>query len=184
MTTNSGYNLEQIYYTDDFVYISDKGNGHSYIEHYSKLFDSIKDTAQCIVELGVCRGGSIKLWREYFSKAKIIAFDIYPECIKFNNIYSNIHIHIMDCTKPEILPLVPDNSDIIIDDASHVLEQTLKSFTLLWPKVKPGGFYIIEDVPDIDTWSTEFNKFNIEYQIIDDRLKRKSKDNVLFIFKK
>jgi hypothetical protein len=39
--------------------------------------------------------------------------------------------------------------DIIIDDGSHVGEHILTSFKILWSTVKPGGYYIIEDLHSI-----------------------------------
>lgn len=39
----------------------------------------------------------------------------------------------------------PDGFDIIIDDASHVGCHSLRSFEILFPRVKPAGFYIVED---------------------------------------
>jgi hypothetical protein len=34
----------------------------------------------------------------------------------------------------------------VVDDGSHINELTLKSFDILWPKVRSGGLYIIEDL--------------------------------------
>lgn len=39
--------------------------------------------------------------------------------------------------------------DIVIDDASHVLTTTTRSFEMLFPRLRPGGIYVIED------WSSE-----------------------------
>merc|ERR1712029_878213 len=38
------------------------------------------------------------------------------------------------------------NFDIIIDDGSHVPNHQLVSFETLWPSIKPGGMYIVEDI--------------------------------------
>ncbi len=35
--------------------------------------------------------------------------------------------------------------DLVIDDASHLFEQTRVSFNALFPYVRPGGLYVIED---------------------------------------
>ncbi len=35
--------------------------------------------------------------------------------------------------------------DLVIDDASHMYEQTKRSFEILFPLLRPGGLYIIED---------------------------------------
>jgi len=43
------------------------------------------------------------------------------------------------------LPL-PPTLDLIIDDASHALAHQLASLEALWPKLAPGGIYIVEDL--------------------------------------
>lgn len=40
--------------------------------------------------------------------------------------------------------------DLVIDDASHVLGPTRDSFELLFPRLRPGGIFIIED------WATDW----------------------------
>jgi hypothetical protein len=38
------------------------------------------------------------------------------------------------------------NFDIILDDGGHTMQQQITSFTVLFPHVKSGGMYIIEDL--------------------------------------
>ena len=40
----------------------------------------------------------------------------------------------------------PPMYDMIIDDAGHTMLQQVNSFLALWPYIKPGGIYIIEDI--------------------------------------
>jgi hypothetical protein len=35
--------------------------------------------------------------------------------------------------------------DIVIDDASHLYAESRRSFELLFPRMRPGGLYVIED---------------------------------------
>ena len=42
------------------------------------------------------------------------------------------------------------NFDIILDDGSHIVEHMILSFNTLFKYVKPGGFYIIEDIKKND----------------------------------
>ena len=56
---------------------SDKGTTHSYIqEYYNDEFSSLKDKEFNLIEIGAAHGNSIKLWREYFSKANITIIEI------------------------------------------------------------------------------------------------------------
>jgi hypothetical protein len=41
--------------------------------------------------------------------------------------------------------------DLVIDDASHQFGPTQASFTCLFPRLRPGGLYVIED------WNWEIN---------------------------
>jgi hypothetical protein len=36
--------------------------------------------------------------------------------------------------------------DLIVDDGGHTMRQQQLAFRLLWPKVKTGGFFIMEDL--------------------------------------
>lgn len=43
------------------------------------------------------------------------------------------------------LALLAGGFDIVIDDASHDPSKTDASYHMLWPYVKPGGLYVVED---------------------------------------
>ena len=52
--------------------------GKSYLDVYEDHFDSIKESATCILELGVLQGRSLKTWRDFFTNAQIWGIDIDP----------------------------------------------------------------------------------------------------------
>jgi hypothetical protein len=105
-----------------------------------------------MMEIGVCDprfpGASLKMWEEYFNHLTLIGYDINPKAMDFEN--SNTHIFIGDQNNGNDLHLCIGSNggdyDIIIDDGSHVGEHILTSFRYLFPFVKPGGYYIIEDL--------------------------------------
>ena len=41
--------------------------------------------------------------------------------------------------------LGPEPLDLVVDDASHYLTPTLTSFHVLFPRLRPGGLFVIED---------------------------------------
>ena len=41
---------------------------------------------------------------------------------------------------------MPEQLDIVIDDGSHRFLDQQATLHVLWPRVRPGGFYIVEDV--------------------------------------
>ena len=42
-------------------------------------------------------------------------------------------------------PEAHDGYDVIVDDGSHVPAHVITSFAALWPLVRPGGVYVVED---------------------------------------
>ena len=86
------------------------------------------------------------IWNDYFNKnINIIGFDINSNFLKFKN--ENIDIKIGDqSNETELLQLKNKKYDIIIDDGYHASKHQQISFKSLWTNVKPGGYYIIEDL--------------------------------------
>ena len=55
---------------------TDKNTTHSYLPLYQQLLKKKKESAKNILEVGIDRGGSIKLWSDYFTNAKVYGIDI------------------------------------------------------------------------------------------------------------
>jgi len=111
-----------------------------------------------IVELGVFEGGSLLLFADRFPEATIVGIDWAPgnpaiaEHVKAMGFEDRVHIHFgvsQDDTRriPEILSQAfgDEPIDVVIDDASHMYGFTTRSFDLLWPRLRVGGRYVIED---------------------------------------
>jgi hypothetical protein len=129
-------------------YTSDKcPKGHNFTEVYELFFHPIKDEAKKITEIGIAQGASLNLWRNYFPNATIYGIDI-ADMSKFNNNY--IKTFIGDQSKrgdlQKFISTYGDNFDIILDDGGHTMEQQQISLGFLFRYVKPGGYYIIEDI--------------------------------------
>lgn len=134
-------------------YGSDKSSlHHNYCPVYEHYFAPLKDQPIFLVELGIGgyhypdRGGaSLKMWYDYFPHAKIVGVDIYKKTGLDND-----RIKTFTCSQHNeyALPvlLTTNNPDIIIDDASHINPLTIRSFEILFPLLKPGGIYVIEDI--------------------------------------
>jgi len=122
---------------------------YHYLVNYEKYFASLIDKDIALLELGIDKGGSLLLWRDYFTKATIAGLDVNPRQVddssgKIKTFQgSQIDIRLLDKIGSTV---APRGFDIIIDDASHVGELTKKSFWHLFEKhLKPGGLYVIED---------------------------------------
>jgi hypothetical protein len=163
----------------------DKGTLHSYIPIYESLFKDKREDKISLLEIGVLEGHSLQMWSEYFYNADIIGLDIDLKKYKFSSKH-NIELHECDATNyDQIINIVKDKSfDFIIDDGSHLLDHQIKTFNILFPYLKQGGLYIIEDILNIDKDRQEFEKLGQVVDIIDLRPLKNRYDDVMVIIKK
>jgi hypothetical protein len=129
-------------------YKTDKGPGeHEYTSRYNMYLESFRDVEFNLLEIGVCDGASVKMWKEYFPKATIVAIDIDPRCKEFEE--DRIHIHIGDQTDINFLQSVVSKHghfEVILDDGGHSWKQQIVSFETLFPRLSYGGLYFLEDM--------------------------------------
>ncbi|MEI8344671.1 MAG: class I SAM-dependent methyltransferase [Candidatus Omnitrophota bacterium] len=131
-------------------YGTDKGHGgqgHLYTEIYELFFLPIKSTAVKIGEIGIEKGSSLQMLRDYFPQAVIYGIDIEDKS-QFNS--ARIKTFVADQSKRDQLENfvmeAGSDFDIIIDDGGHTMDQQQISLGYLFSRIKPGGIYIIEDV--------------------------------------
>ena len=132
-------------------YGSDKGNQHGdkhkFTEIYERYFKQFKDKEINLLELGVKDGSSLNIWYDYFPNAKIYGLDINDKSM-YNN--ERIECVVLDQSKKENLEDFARNSnisfDIIIDDGSHHISDQQITFGHLFPLLKNGGLYVVEDL--------------------------------------
>ena len=138
-----------------------EGDRHLYTEIYDTYFKTLRENELCLFEIGVSAGNSLKIWYDYFPKAKIFGFDI-SDCSRFNN--GRVTCFQGDQSKREDLERairqIGKPLDIIIDDGGHHMNQQQISFGTLFPHVKPGGLYFIED---LHTSYWPYNGFSVVY---------------------
>lgn len=111
---------------------------------YEGLLGSWRDDPVHLLELGILNGCSLRMWGHYFthSDARIVGVDKNPVDIGVDD--ARIEIYCGD--QAEVVPQLRATSfDIIIDDASHISSKTIASFVTWWPRLKPGGTYVVED---------------------------------------
>ena len=153
----------------------DKGTAHSYIEHYYEdAFKPYRNKNITLLEIGIAQGQSLRMWREYFTNARIIGYDIRDngvQCPGCELVYK-------DATNSNSFNEI-NNLDIVIDDGSHQFDHQLKSLIFLFDKLKSGGLYVIEDVQDIDSTAENFLSFNPNVQIFDFRNIKNRKDDII-----
>ena len=121
--------------------------GHNYLPLYWRYFRDIQFSTKKILEIGIHKGGSLKLWKDFFPNAEIHGFDIDENCKGFEE--DRIKIFIGDQGKENDFKQFDEDYDIIIDDGSHIPEHMLKSLNYLYKRnLKHGGIYIIEDIEE------------------------------------
>lgn len=115
---------------------------HDYLRIYSHFIPFGRPVH--LLEIGWGDGASMRMWKDYLhDQSTIIGIDIEPK----EKVPGAGFAHV-DATSPAVQTVVEPFGpyDFIIDDGSHMSPDVIASFQLLWPLVKPGGFYIIEDV--------------------------------------
>jgi cephalosporin hydroxylase len=110
-----------------------------------------------IVELGIFEGGSALILAAMYPNAKIIGFDLrrkndavlghidrmgYGERVKL--CYETSQDNAEAITR-EIKSNFMTGIDLVIDDASHNYALTRKAFEIVFPLLRSGGLYVIED---------------------------------------
>ena len=126
-------------------YNTDKATGHGFTEFYYPYLEKYINPS--ILEIGIYDGASLKMWEEFYGYPNIIGVDIL-EKKQYEN--QNIRTVVADQGNPTDLlskctALVPEY-DIIIDDGSHIIDHQISSLVTLFPCLKSGGTYIMEDL--------------------------------------
>lgn len=124
---------------------------HHYFDIYSKHFGPYRDRPIKMLEIGVYRGGSLRMWKDYFHPdSTIVGIDIDKTCKDHEIADRNVFVRIGSQADPRFLAEVNEEFgpfDIILDDGSHKTHHQNISFGALFrPALKDGGCYMVEDV--------------------------------------
>lgn len=121
---------------------------HNYTPYYEMFFSRMRDTRINLMEVGIDEGNSLRMWNEYFWKGEIHGIDIRDDYDYLREL--GIYCHIADQSNKADLVLFGeqynDYFDIIIDDGSHQSSDMILTFETLFPYLKSGGYYCIEDL--------------------------------------
>ena len=168
---------------------SDKGTTHDYINgYYSQEFTSKRNDKLKILEIGVHRGPSMKLLRDWFINSEITGIDPFgdglPEGIADEiRKMGDITIIQDDGYTQRVLDMFEDNTfDYIIDDGPHTLSSQIYSLNHWYKKVKPNGKLIIEDIQSLTNLNSlviETNDLNYEYNVFDLRESKNRYDDII-----
>jgi predicted O-methyltransferase YrrM len=113
------------------------------LDVYEQFFNAIRERPMKILEIGVHKGGSLRMWAEYFPNSRITGVDIDPDCKR--NYGDRIQVVIGDQADRDFLNKL-GTFDIIVDDGGHTMVQQKTSLDVLWGHLHPGGVYVLEDL--------------------------------------
>ena len=121
---------------------------HNYAIFYEKYFKDLRNKKLRILEIGSHEGKGLAAFYYFFQNAFLIGANINPFQMKFYS--KRIDEIYIDVSSKKILEnfrnYFKEGFDIIIDDASHNLRDILITLPILFKKLNPGGFYVIEDI--------------------------------------
>jgi predicted O-methyltransferase YrrM len=128
------------------------------IQCYLTLFNEKK--RHNILELGIFRGGSTAFLQLLGKPERLLALELSPERIGIldqfiagEKLDGSVRVEygvsqddIVRVRELTIEHFGPGRSiDVVVDDASHLLAPTRTSFETVFPLIRPGGSYIVED---------------------------------------
>jgi hypothetical protein len=135
------------------IYKTDKWGDHSYTPYYMTHFSKFKYKRISLLEIGVggdedpkLGGASLRMWKRYFHFGNIYGIDIYDKSFHEENrikIFKGSQID--KAFLIDVAEKIPE-PDIIIDDGSHINKHVIETFKILFPVLKQGGIYVIEDI--------------------------------------
>ena len=174
---------------------TDKNTTHSYLPLYQNLLIKKKESAKNVLEIGIDKGGSIKLWSDFFLNANVYGLDI----INIQNVWEGINnkekiiLHTsIDAYNNDffITHFLNKNIkfDFMLDDGPHTLE-SMKQFIKLYSQIMTDdGILIIEDVQSlhwIDTLKNEVPENLKQFiKIYDLRSNKNRYDDIVFTIDK
>lgn len=135
---------------------------HGYTKVYHRLLKTRRTERIALLEIGIFGGASIRMWREYFKSGNIFGIDnckLNPEIcdeimcppgvLKTLNELDRVQVYSFDQNNrddlKEFISLTPQ-LDIIVDDGLHHQSHQQVSLGTLFPNLKSGGIYFIEDI--------------------------------------
>ena len=112
-----------------------------------------------LLEIGIYKGGSCVLYHQLFHPAKLVAIEVntrpepaLTDYIQRHDLSNRVKLYygVDQADHSKLTRIVnaefPNQPlDVVIDDASHLFQETRTSFMALFPLLRPNGYYIIED---------------------------------------
>lgn len=164
---------------------TDKQSNHNYSDAYENIFTvkgerqlpelgvimlnyphSTRNSVKLMMEIGIADGSSLLAWSEVFPNAQCVGMDIHHSNRARGD---RIEFHIGDQRSLHDCNRVAGGRkfDFICEDATHQLPDTLMTLLFMWPHVKQGGLYVIEEFQDIGSLRRNVEELFPNIEIVD-----------------
>ena len=137
------------------------GHRHPYTAIYDLFFSNFRNQKFNFAEIGILKNNSTKMFRNYFNKAKIYAFDYDAKLLSKakshklkNTFYSTMNVKYSKDINDSFKRL-KKKFKIIIEDTTHEFSDQIRVIENSIEFLEPGGLLIIEDI---------FYEKNIEFK--------------------
>ena len=118
---------------------------HNYLTKYDFYLEKYKDKSITLLELGVFKAASLRMWKDYFALGQIVGVDVDERCKQYSE--ERIDVLIGDLGKSEFVNFLTKlQPTVIVDDASHKWSHQINAICTLFPSLSNGGIYILEDL--------------------------------------
>lgn len=131
---------------------SDKWGHHWYCDKYEQHLSKFRNSKIHLLEIGIGgyeypdRGGaSLKMWRDYFTKAHIFGLDIFDKTGLDDERITTFKGSQNDADFLNQLKSKVGFLNVVIDDGSHKCFDVISSFNNIFPWLPEGAIYVIED---------------------------------------
>jgi hypothetical protein len=135
-----------------------------YYPAYEELAALIGPAGQ-VLEVGVYEGGSLRMWQELFPRGVVAGVDCNPDAGWPAGTVRIVADQASDTMADQAAAASPCGWDLVVDDASHIASASSETRRLLWPQVKPGRWYVLEDwaVGYMEPFVAEFGPGMLRY---------------------
>lgn len=173
---------------------------HTYTHHYAQILSTRRDNVHFVLEYGIGTnnpeipssmgsggrpGASLRVWRDFFPKARVYGADIDRDCL-FNE--DRITTYFVDQTRPEALDEMWEQIgdlkfDLIVDDGLHTTYAAVTTLQKSLDHLASNGIYIIEDLSTSEIYEviSAFPKLNFEARIMPSELPLRARNNLLIV---
>jgi hypothetical protein len=121
---------------------------HNYTPFYEQILTPLKERPSSLIEFGVKRGSSLRMWEDWLPLAEVVGVDMVPRKMDLPPKRSKVvNADLRDAARLQLICEQFGPFDVAIDDSAHTVDVAQNIVSVLWPNfIKPGGWLVIEDI--------------------------------------